>query len=106
MSDMAFRGLAATDPADVLNKQHSVTADLRAGSRRRGNAGSTGGCNGHLPTHLAGRQREWVQGDQHRVRDRRRGSLEIAERQIGNEEISIDLWDGPRPVGRVGSSDL
>lgn len=33
-------------------------------------------------------------------------ALEIAERQIGNEEISIDLWDGPRPVGRVGSSDL
>jgi hypothetical protein len=31
-----------------------------------------------------------------------REALEIAERQMGDDEISIDLWDGFRPVGRVG----
>jgi hypothetical protein len=35
-----------------------------------------------------------------------REALEIAEHQIGDDEITIDLWDGLRPVGRVGSSDL
>jgi hypothetical protein len=32
-------------------------------------------------------------------------ALEIAERQIGDDEMTIDVWDGFRPVGRVGSLD-
>jgi hypothetical protein len=34
-----------------------------------------------------------------------REALEIAECQIGDDKISIDLWDGFRPVGRVGRHD-
>jgi hypothetical protein len=32
-----------------------------------------------------------------------RGALAIAERQVGDDEATIDFWDGSRLVGRVGS---
>jgi hypothetical protein len=34
-----------------------------------------------------------------------REALEIAERQIGHDAMTVDVWDGLRPVGRVGSLD-
>jgi hypothetical protein len=32
-------------------------------------------------------------------------ALGIAERQIGEDKMTIDVWEGFRPVGRVGSPD-